>query len=100
MVINQNHADFHPYGWLQFTVRNDQPIPMTKSSLGYKVSKAALNMCKPPYLLPTCCTEPVRILLHVWILLAHKATVAKTPQHGVTQPKPTCLKLTLGLVMY
>ncbi len=75
MVINQNHADLHPRNCLQFTVRNDQPIPMTRTSLGYKVSKAALNMCKPPYVLPTCCTEPVKIILYVWILLAHNATV-------------------------
>lgn len=48
---------------------------MTKSSLGYKVSKAALNMCEPPYVLPNCRTEPVKIILYVWILLDHNATV-------------------------
>ncbi|KAL0047047.1 hypothetical protein WJX82_004986 [Trebouxia sp. C0006] len=44
-VINISSAMGSLNSWYhQFEVRNEQPIPMTKSSLGYKVSKAALNM--------------------------------------------------------
>ena len=36
---------------VQFAKRKEEPSIVTSVSLGYKTSKAALNMCKPPHVL-------------------------------------------------
>ncbi|DBA78410.1 TPA: hypothetical protein ACH3X2_007907 [Trebouxia sp. C0005] len=82
-VINISSAMGSMNVWYhQFTVRNDQPIPMTKSSLGYKVSKAALNMRKRPYFFPPAACAEVSGWATDAVTLSWASDV--TPEEGFT----------------
>ncbi len=78
LEVSGDTADLSKYGFvMQFSRRHEEPSKMTSVSLGYKTSKAALNMCQHSHLVPAACLADEMLLFFSKCLLSECVSVTR-----------------------